>query len=387
GRGAEGASGDLVPGGAVAAVLAEGDFQMSAVGTVTDRYGDQVLAFGHPFLGLGPIRVPMAAAEVVTVLSNSYSSFKISNLGKTLGAFEQDRKVGIQGRIGQTAEMTPVTVRIAGVGNQLHTYHSRIADVPLYAPMLIGSSVLSGLESASYTAGAQSVDLEIRLRLRGHGELKVRQSFDGDSAGVDVAGYVLAIAGYLTQNSFEKVSFEEVSVDVTQSPQPRAATLTAARADRAVVYPGDRVGLSLDLVAWRGERFRRSMELTLPVDLPAGRYSLIVGDGSSIDAARLAMAPAPPATFAQALDFLRSLHSRRELVVLGVHGDAGLSVAGEILPRLPASVRSLWSAAGAGAAIPLRVTVAQEHREEVDVPVDGAIRIDLEVRHRGKGPA
>ena len=127
---------------------------MSGVGTVTDLDWDQVLAFGHPFLGLGPIRVPMAAAEVVTVLSNSYSSFKISNLGRTLGAFEQDRKVGIQGRIGQTAEMTPVTVRIAGVGGQLHTFHSRIADVPLYTPMLIGSSVLSGLESASYIAGA-----------------------------------------------------------------------------------------------------------------------------------------------------------------------------------------------------------------------------------------
>ncbi|HYN23214.1 MAG TPA: SpoIVB peptidase S55 domain-containing protein, partial [Thermoanaerobaculia bacterium] len=80
---------NLTPGSAVAAVLVDGDFRLAAVGTVTDRYGDQVLAFGHPFLGMGPIRVPMATAEVVTLLSNQYTSFKISNLGEEIGAFEQ----------------------------------------------------------------------------------------------------------------------------------------------------------------------------------------------------------------------------------------------------------------------------------------------------------
>jgi SpoIVB peptidase S55 len=380
GQAAAGGSRDLILGGAVAAVLADGDFRMAAIGTVTDRYDDQVLAFGHPFLGLGPIRVPMATAEVVTVLSNAYSSFKISNLGETIGAFEQDRQAGIQGRIGQTAPMTPVTVRIAGVGVKPREYHSRIADVPMFTPMLIGSSVLSGIDSASYTAGAQSIDLDARFRLRGHGDVRIRQSFDGDSAATDVAAYVLAVAGYLVQNPLEKVAFDEIEVDISQSPQPRAATLVGANADRTVVRPGDTVTLSLDLVAWRGERFRRSMELTLPEDVPAGRYSLIVGDGSSVDAARMALEPASPVTFPQALDFLRGLHSRRELMVLGVYGGPGLAVAGEIMPRLPGSVRSLWGAAASGSATPLRVTIAQEHREDVDIPVDGAVRIDLEVR-------
>jgi hypothetical protein len=278
--------------------------------------------------------------------------------------------------------MTPVTVRIAGVGSKPREYHARIADVPMFTPMLIGSSVLAGLDSASYTAGAQSVDLDARFRLRGHGDLRVRQSFDGDSAGVDVAGYVLAVAAYLVQNPLEKVSFEEIEVEVTQSAEPRTATLVGVNADRTVVRPGETVGLSLDLVAWRGDRFRRSLELTLPEDLPAGRYSLIVGDGSSVDAARMALEPTTPVTFPQALEFLRSIHSRRELMVLGVYGGPGLSVAGEVMPRLPGSVRSLWSAAASGSATPLRSTIAQEHREEVDVPMDGAVRIDLEVRRR-----
>jgi hypothetical protein len=373
---------DLGLGSAVAAVLVDGDLHISAVGTVTDRYDDHVLAFGHPFLGIGSIQVPMATADVVTVLSSQYSSFKIANVGQEIGAFEQDRQAGIQGRIGQVAPMTPMVVRIGGPGVKPHEFHMRVADVPMFTPMLIGSSLLAGLESASYSTGAQTLDMTARFRLRGHGELEICQSFDGENAGTDAAGYAIAIAAYLVQNPLERVSIEDVQVELTQSPQPTAASLVGANADRTVVRPGETVGLNLDLVAWRGERFRHSMKVTLPEDLPAGRYSLIVGDGRSIDAARMAMEPAAPVSFPQALELLRSFHSRRDLMVLGVYGGPGLSVAGEVMPRLPGSVRSLWSAAASGSATPLRVTIAQEQREVMDVPIDGAIRVDLEVRRR-----
>jgi len=381
--GAPGAAKDLALGGAVAAVLVDGDFQLAAVGTVTDRYGDQVLAFGHPFLGLGSVRVPMASAEVVTVLSSQYSSFKIANIGDVVGAFEQDRQVGIQGRLGQTAHMIPLALRITGSGAaKPRDFHMRVAEVPQFTPMLLGSSLLAGLESTSYAAGAQGLDITAHFKLKDHGDLEVRQSFDGDNAGLEAATFVLALAGYLTNNPFEKLRFDDVSVELAQSPQPRSATLVGAIADRTVVHPGDRVGLNLDLIAYRGERFRKSLNVDLPQDLPSGRYSLVIGDGGSIDATRLTIEPAAPVTFPQALRLLRSLHSRRDLLVLGIYAGPGLSVAGEVMPRLPGSVRSLWSAASSGSAAPLRTTIAQEVRQVMDVPVDGLVKVDLEVRRR-----
>jgi hypothetical protein len=374
---------DVAMGGAVAAVLVDGDLQLAAVGTVTDRYGDQVLAFGHPFLGLGTVKVPMAKAEVVTVLSSQYSSFKISNIGDVIGAFEQDRQVGIQGRIGQTAPMIPLSLRITGVGaSQPRDFKMRIAEVPQFTPMLLASSLLGGLDSTSYSAGAQGLDLKAHFKLKDRGDLDVRQSFDGDNAGTEAATFMLAVAGYLTNNPFEKVRIDSVSVELAQSPQPRSATLVGANAERTVVYPGERVGLNLDLVAWRGERFRRTLTVDLPQDLPAGRYSLVVGDGASIDATRLALEPAAPVSLTQALRLLRSLHSRRDLIVLGIYAGPGLSVAGEVMPRLPGSVRSLWNAAASGSAAPLRTTIAQQVRQEMDVPVDGLVKVDLEVRRR-----
>jgi hypothetical protein len=388
----QGKAPDLPLGGSVAAVLVEGDFQLAAVGTVTDRYDDHVLAFGHPFLGLGTVRVPMAPAEVVMVLSNQNTSFKISNVGDIVGAFEQDRQAGIEGRIGQSAPMIPLSLRITGAGEKApREFHMRVAEVPQFTPMLVGSSLLAGLDSTSYSAGAQGLDMVAHFRLKDRGDLELRQSFDGDNAGIEAATYMLALAGYLTNNQFEKVRFESIAVDLSQSPQPRSATLVGAIADSTVVHPGDRVVLNLDLAAWRGDRFRRSLKVDLPQDLPAGPYSLVVGDGGSIDATRLALEPAAPVTFPQALRLLRSLHSRRDLIVLGIYAGPGLSVAGETMPRLPGSVRSLWSAAASGSASPLRTTIAQEVEQEMDVPVDGLVKVDLEVRRRepvaGDAPA
>lgn len=378
---------DLKPGSAVAAVLVDGDLRLAATGTVTDRYGDQVLAFGHPFLGLGPIRVPMATAEVVTVLSNQYASSKISNLGEEIGAFEQDRKAGIQGRIGQKAPTIPMIVRVSGGGSDKpREFRMRLAEVPYFTTLFVGSTVVASLESALYTSGQQGIDVKARFRLKKYGELEMEQSFDGDNAVAEVASFLLAVAAYLNQNPLEQVGFEAIEVDVSQSPQPRAATLVGAHAQRTVVRPGDRVGINLDLAAYRGERFRRSFSLDLPEDLPAGRYSLVIGDGFSVDAVRLALEPADPVSFAQALELLGSLHSRRELIVLGVYGGPGLSVAGEVMPRLPGSVRSLWSAAASGSAAPLRATIAQKHEEPMPVPVSGLVRVDLEVRRRDPVP-
>jgi hypothetical protein len=426
---------DLVPGSAVAAVLVSGDFQLAATGTVTDHLGDRILAFGHPFLGLGPVRLPMAAAEVLTVLSSQYTSFKIANLGQTVGAFEQDRQAGIAGRLGATAPMIPMALRIgspaaaaapaapaalatpgggathAGKGGSAagpagatsaaataaaaaagsapgagaassRLFRVQLADVPELLPMLAGSTLLAGLESASYAGGPQSIDMTARFHLERYGNLEVHQSFDGENAGTAMAGHLLALAAYLVQSPLERVRIQDLEVDIEQSPQPRAATLVAAHADRAVVRPGDRLGINLDLLAYRGEHFRHSFEVQLPPDLPVGRYSLLIGDGASADAARLALAPVEPTSFAQALALLRSLHSRRDLTLLGFYGGAGLSVAGEVMPRLPGSVRSLWGASDSSGALPLRSVIVQERHETLGVPVDGLLRIDLEVRRR-----
>ena len=54
----------------------------------------------------------MGPAEVVTVLSSSYSSFKIANSESPVGAFQQDRAPTAR-RVGAAAPMVPLSISVA----------------------------------------------------------------------------------------------------------------------------------------------------------------------------------------------------------------------------------------------------------------------------------
>ena len=367
-------------GDAVAAVLIDGDLRLASSGTVTDRYGDAVLAFGHPFMALGSMAVPMANAEVVTVVSSLANSFKVTNLGEVIGAFDFDHAVGIRGRVGATAPTIPLRVRLRGQDER--QVDVRLASLDMMTPVLAAVAILGALDTATGAVGSESLDLVGDFDLGKAGRLSIDQSFDGPNAMLDAALYVYAMTGYLLQNDLEDIELGSIDIGIRRHLEPRRLRLVGAHAARSVVRPGETVALNLDLAEYRGGTIRKSVEIELPTNLPAGRYSLLVGDGSSIDAARLAIEPVEPVNFRQALEFLDGLHSRRELIVLGVFSEPGLSVAGESLPRLPASVRSLWGAAPSGSARPLRLAIAQQQRLRLEEPVEGILRIDLEVERR-----
>jgi len=370
----------LETGGPVAAVLVDGDLQLAATGTVTERHGDEVLAFGHSFLGLGPLSVPMASAEIVTVLPSRYNSFKISNLGPIVGAFEQDAQTGIRGQIGVESKMVPYTLRVEGIRER--EYHMRLAALPQLLPSLVAAATVGGLEAATFASGPQGIDLDATIRMKDWGELAVRQSFDGPNAASFASSHLVGIVSYLAQNDLREVEIEGIDVTIHQAGQPRLATLVGAHAERTVVRPGEPVQINLELKGYRGETFRRSATIQVPEDASAGKLFLMVGDGASADAARLTLEPSEPVTFAQALSMLRSYHSNRELVVLQVVQASGLSVAGTALPRLPGSIQSIWKAAASGTAQPLSLAVTPVEIGELDFPVEGLVRIDLEVRRR-----
>ncbi|MCP4656578.1 MAG: hypothetical protein GY856_14290 [bacterium] len=370
---------ELGPGSAVAIPMILGDFRLAAHGTVTDRRGDEILALGHPLFALGATSLPLMSSEVVTVIASRANSFKLSNVGAVVGAVDLDREAGIHGRLGLAARTIPVNVRLRGLVER--DFAVQVVDMPVLTPNLISLSVLSALEASTYAYGSQGLDLEVRFQLADHQDLVVRQSFDGDQAGIDSAVYLLNFTTFLEHNGLEEVELEAVDIELHQVERLRTATLVGAWADRTLVEPGDTVRLTAELQAYRGERYRRVVETKVPPTVPEGRYSLLIGDGTSMDAARLAVEHRDPESFEQALQLLRSLRSSRELVTAGLYAKPGLATAGEVLPQLPGSVRAIF-AAGAPGATPLWLALAHEQSELQDRPIAGILRVDLEVRRR-----
>ncbi len=140
------------PGSPISTVLLSGDMLLAATGTVTWVDGDSVLAFGHPFLSMGPIEMPMARADVLTVLPSVYRSFKFSDTGAVIGSVTQDRSTGILGTFGTRAAMVPITVRISSDELPAQTYKFEAVHNPMLTPVLAAiaiDNVLTTLEKRS----------------------------------------------------------------------------------------------------------------------------------------------------------------------------------------------------------------------------------------------
>jgi hypothetical protein len=393
----------LVPGSAVAGVLVGGDLQLAVTGTVTERRGEDILAFGHSYLGLGPIDLPMAPAEVITVVPSRSSSFKLANIGPVVGAFSEDRLPGILGKVGRRARTIPVDIRIAttagtapaadgqppppqpGMGQPSaaaetdREFHLELAEIPLTTPTLAGIGLLEAMDVARHQSGNQDLAVEANLRLAGYDPLRLERHFTGSSAAINAAIYVLSVVSFVLNNESEEVTIDRLSIDVTQSSEPLTVNLIAAHPAERSVRPGDELPLRLELRRYRGQTFHRNVSVTLPDDLPAGPYYLFVGDGGTIDGARLTMEPTEPEDFRESLDLLRSLHRPTDLVVLGVLPSPGLVIDGRTLPRLPGSVRSIWSASGPLTAKPVGLAVRAVDAQSLDFPLAGGVRVDLQV--------
>ncbi|MEO8277173.1 MAG: SpoIVB peptidase S55 domain-containing protein [Thermoanaerobaculia bacterium] len=375
---------DLGPGASVAAIFVDGDLRLAATGTVTDRIGSKLIAFGHPVVGVSEISMPLATSEVITVLSSAMNSFKLANSGQAVGSFDLDNAYGSVGRVGTPAHTVPLVVRILSPVER--RFDLRLANVRQFLPGLAAIASFGAWDVAVGTGGVRSVDLSLRVEIAGQRSLALDQSFEGAGASNDALGYVMSVLGYVSQNDFADLAISSIEIGVSLSRTPRAATLAAVRPSRTRLAPGDELELQIDSRGWNGEERRTNEKIVVPRNLPEGKYVLLVGDGASADAARFALAPAPPVRLNQALEILASLHSARDLVILGVVQGAGLSAGGEILPRLPGSMRSIWGASGTKSAVPLRNAIVQNEIRRQDRPLSGLLRVELEIRRQtGKG--
>ncbi len=371
---------DLHPGSAVAGVLIDGDLKVAVGGTVTRVEDGEVLAMGHPYLGVGPLRVPMATLEVVGVVPRVNSSMRLSNIGSVVGAFDQDRFAGLRGRLGAEAPTIPMTIQVEAPDGGVRRFDLRLADLPRMLPSLVGIPTMQALDSASYGAGESGLDMTGKLRLRGHEDVPLHQTFDGSGPGTSAAFYLVALIGALVNSDYEDIEIEGIDLTLSQTHGVRTVEIERAQASSRRVHAGDTVDIVFDLRRHRGDRYQETLQVKIPEHRRPGRYYLFVGDGVSVDAARLQLQPAKASSLTEELDMLRSFQPKSRLAALGVVPARGLIVEGRPMPQLPATVRSIWQASPLqGEPRALNLAIVSEEGRDLDIPLDGLFRLDLEI--------
>ena len=272
----------LQPGGVVAVALAMGDITIAGTGTVSHVDGSHILAFGHPMMSLGATELPMASAEVVTILPSQLNSIKVTNTGGIIGAFSQDRLSGIYGEIGRQPAMVPVEINFPTRQNRKSLHFSVVRHeqvLPAVAAAGLAQAV-SGSNESGFTRGFR---VTTTVNFPGSAPVQLSQIYPGPQGfNPGLTDFVGNLSLWLF-NPYERVFPEQIRFSVEDTPDTPQGSVELFQVSRREAAPGDHLDLGL---GWRGYQRPVSFE-SLGLDIPrswAGKdLEVIVTTGPSLD--------------------------------------------------------------------------------------------------------
>jgi hypothetical protein len=373
----------LKPGSAVATQLLSGDMDLSASGTVTWVEGNSVLAFGHPFLSMGPVSMPMARAEVLTVLPSLFRSFKFAATGPVLGSITQDRSTGILGTFGTRAPMVPITVRISSDQIPSQVYHFEAVHNSMLTPILTAMAIDNVLTTLEKRSGERTLVWKSAIRTPGR-NVRWDSVFSGLTAREEAVASLALLTNYLMANEFRDLTILGVDVEIAHSDRLKGARVVHVEAQKERVHPGEEIPIWVDIVDFRGSTRRVVMNLKVAADTPPGPLTVFVGDGSAATAYDLSLLPPDPQSLDQVLDFLARIRPPNTLNLLSYRSAPGVVVAGDALEALPPSVATLLRDRGPGEASSPELSYVrlQSVTLEQPTPVTGSVRLRIDVQPR-----
>jgi SpoIVB peptidase S55 len=371
----------LEPGSAVGVSLVDGDFDLSATGTVTHIDGERVYAFGHPFYNLGPTQFPMTKAYVYSVFPSLYSSFKITAPMEPVGTMDQDRSAAIAGRLGLPPRMIPVEVLLATSRGQARNFHFRVVEDELLSPVLAYISVLSALQGSERAFGTSTIRVRASLQLSGAREVQLDDLFTENQPAGQAAALVAAPLAYLMSNDFEPVKVEGLKIMASSLETIQSATIQRAWLERTgPIRPGATVPLRVALRTHRGEARTETIPVSIPATAPEGRYSLLVSDSSAITnlEQREMRQPFVPRDLDQLVRAINGLRRNNHLYARLIRSDEGAIVGGEYMQSLPPSVLAVLGSAESGV-VPLRTAAIWDADIATEYALSGSRLISLTV--------
>lgn len=340
----------LAPGDPVAALLIWGDMQIGAIGTVTWRDGDQLLAFGHPFLSQGRSALPLAPAEIVyTVASLSYS-FKLGRMGEPVGTMLQDRLTAIGGKIGPVPAGLPVTLSMARPGRPVVRRQFQLARDPFYTPILASMAFQAAVVEGIGAERDEALKVQGTVRLANGRTLPfqaVSNSAQFSTAERQIGQALSNQIQALVQPPFPLPAIEAIDLTIHTVEPETNWVLERVQPERLALAPGETLPVRVEMKASRGQRRQERLRFELPADLRPGRYLLLVGSAQAV-ARELGESPEPRRVTAKtAEDYLaafdqESTEDRLEMVL--ARPTPGVVADGHSYPALPESVGTLLRA-------------------------------------------
>ncbi len=371
----------MQPGESIAAVLVSGDMNMTGGGTVTYNDGKRVLAFGHPMFNLGPVDMPIAKDNIITTLASSYQPTKMGNATEVVGALRQDRHSAIEGELGATAQMIPVTLDVRSYASdnsvrKASSFHYNVFVDQKWTPYLMMATLFNSLSNLN--------DFSENATYRLHGELQVagQQRIELTTMQAPAETPIptpMLLAGWwadkfnrLYMNSAKLPKLDAVNVTVDLLPERRIAQIESAWIADNKVVPGTEVPVKVFLRPYRGERIEKLVNVKIPAGLPRGEHQILFSDSDTLSrfqniASSLNRIEDTPQTVAM----LNQERSNNRLYVSLIESQPTVYSDEKVLPSLPASVLNVMQS---GRATNHEfVSSPESAHEQLSVPLDEVV--------------
>ncbi len=375
------AGGPLQPGDPIGVALIRGDLEMGATGTVTHVDGSRVLAFGHPFLGLGPSSLPMTRARIFAVIPSLDASLKISVLGPVIGTLTQDRATGIGGILGAGPSELTVNLTLTASGEPDRRLQFKVLHDQNLTPLFAYVAVLDALSAFERQTGALTLETTGRVSFGSAGSVAIDDLFSGDGVAAPAATIITAAIGAAAANEFRPALAESLDLTVRVSERIEMTTIERAWLDTTKPQAGATHTLQVLLRDYRGS----TETISIPVTMPSqpGPVTLLVADAPTLSALEdRDLRPGRPTSWPDLLTRLNSARRNNRLYVRLISSSTGTVVGGAALPALPASVRSVYEEDKTVSTAPVAKTVVGAWEQRLSRMVRGSRELSLVVTVR-----
>jgi hypothetical protein len=327
----------LLPGTSVSVQLVRGDYSIAASGTVTLRDGNQIYAFGHPFLSLGAADMPMSETAVVTVISNMNNSFKLSVPGAMMGSISQDRAAGVFGQLGQAPKMIPVKINLHTSRDRSDTYSYEIANDSFLTPLLLNITVFNTITSSERALGESTITIKGAINVKGQETIELDRRFSQANSPILAAGSVAGPISSLLGSGFDDVQIEGVTLDISSTDTKYAGTLERIALSKTEARRGEKIEIQAYVRTESGKQFVQRIPVQIPEDAIPGQLLVFVGDGGALQEGSAARAFVPQ-DLGQLVQAINKVKKSDRLYVKLFRITPGAVIGTSEMPNLPPSV-------------------------------------------------
>ncbi|TDX59187.1 SpoIVB peptidase S55 domain-containing protein [Orenia marismortui] len=283
---------ELKPGSAVAAQLVRGDINVSAIGTLTYREGNKILAFGHPFLAKGNSNYLLSSAYIHQMITSIKMPFKIGSPGKLKGVINQDRTAGIAGEIGKFPNVVPLEINVTD--NDLarsKTYNLQIIQNEELIEGLASSAVLQAIDSTIDRTGegTSKVSIEIMGNKVPADIVKVENLYysPNDIAASSLADFLQGLS-LILHNPFNKVDLANIKFNIEIEKDAKVALIEEIKLNKKEAAPGEEVEAEITLRPYRNELITKKVKFKIPEDTKSTNLEVHVFSGQEANLNQMA---------------------------------------------------------------------------------------------------